>query len=54
MSVSHLASNRKNLSEFLKLNLFIFVRVGGKCERFAFCFVPEIIVSETGAPYCQP
>jgi hypothetical protein len=53
-SDSHFASKRKNLSEFFKLNLFIFVRVGGKCERFAFRFEPKIIVSETGAPYCQP
>ncbi len=31
----------KNLSEFIKLNLFVFFRDGGKCERFAFRFVPK-------------
>jgi hypothetical protein len=41
VSVSHFASNRekKFLSKFLKLNLFVFVRDGGKCERFTLRFV---------------
>ncbi len=37
----HFASNRKNLSEFIKLNLFVFVGDGGKCERFVFRFEPK-------------
>jgi hypothetical protein len=42
VSVSHFASNpKKNLSQFFKLNLLIFVRDGGKCERFAFRFEPK-------------
>jgi hypothetical protein len=40
VSVSHFASNRKNLSEYIKLNLFVFLRDGGKCESFAFRFEP--------------
>jgi hypothetical protein len=31
VNVSHFTSNRKNLSEFIKLNLFVFARDGGKC-----------------------
>ncbi len=34
--------------------VFVFVRDGGKCERFAFRFVPRNKnVSETGAPYFE-
>ncbi len=47
VSVSHFASNRKiNLSEFIKLNLFILIQGGGKCERFAFRFEPKINLNE--------
>ncbi len=33
------------------LNLFVFVRDGGKFERFAFRFVPKKKVNEADAPY---
>jgi hypothetical protein len=41
VSFSHFASNRKNLIEFIKLNLFVFVRDGGNVNIFAFRFIPE-------------
>ncbi len=42
VSVSLFASNLKeNLSDFIKFNLLVFVRDGGKCERFIFRFVSK-------------
>ncbi len=42
VSVSLFAPNQKvNFSDFIKLNLFVFVRDGGKCERFTFRFVSK-------------
>jgi hypothetical protein len=42
VSVSHFASIRKRiLCKFIKVNLFVFVPEGGKCERFAIRFVPK-------------
>jgi hypothetical protein len=47
VSVSRFALNRKiNLSEFIKLNLFILIQDRGKCERFAFRFEPKINLSK--------
>ncbi len=41
---------KKNLSEFIKLNFFIFVRDGGKCEHFAFRFVPKKMLAKLAHP----
>ncbi len=44
-----LPTEKKNLSEFIKLSLLIFIRDGGKREHFAFRFVPKIFFSEISA-----
>ncbi len=36
----------KDLREFIKLNLSVFVRDGGKCDSFAFRFEPKKDLSE--------
>jgi hypothetical protein len=43
----------KKLNEFIKLNLFVFVRDGGKCERFAFHFVPKKMSAKLAHPSCS-
>jgi hypothetical protein len=36
----------KKLTEFIKLNLLVFIRDGGKRQRFAFRFQPKKNLSE--------